>query len=90
MVCSHNINVPPLYLTTKYEDIQRVEYSQKFYLALSARYTINRATQDYALYYTFTRKKVFLWNLMVIHRINFQKQYDYPEVSSYNGFPEQL
>lgn len=48
------IDVPPLYLTVEYEDVQGITYSQKFYLALSAEYLFNNKDGNYTLYYTFT------------------------------------
>lgn len=54
MAYSHEIDVPPLYLTINYEDVQGVRYSQKFYLALSSRYVINNRNGEYKIFYTFT------------------------------------
>ena len=49
-----DIDVPPLYLTIKYEDVQRVRYSQRFYLQLSSKKTISKKTGELFLHYTFT------------------------------------
>lgn len=90
MAYSHNIDVPPLYLTVKYEDIQGVKYSQKFYLALSARYTINKSTQDYALYYTFTPEEDMIVEFSGNSQNEFPEQYDYSKINSLDGFLEQF
>lgn len=89
MAYSHDIDVPPLYLTVKYEDIQGVKYSQKFYLALSARYTINKGIQDYALYYTFTPEEGISVEFGGNSQSEFPEQYDYSKISSQNGFLEE-
>lgn len=54
---SRNIDVPPLYLTIKYEDVQRVRYSQRFYLELSTNYVFSGKTGELIMHYTFTPEK---------------------------------
>lgn len=51
---SQDIDVPPLYLTVKYEDVQGVRYSQKFFIAISSQYTTGSDSGKYVLNYTFT------------------------------------
>lgn len=51
---SQNIDIPPLYLTVKYEDVQGVKYSQKFYIEISLLYTTGSDIGEYVLNYTFT------------------------------------
>lgn len=77
MAYSHNIDVPPLYLTIKYEDIQGVKYSQKFYFGLSARYTINNSTKKYELYYTFTPEEDVSAEFFGNAQNEFPEQYNY-------------
>lgn len=75
---SHDIDIPPLYLTIKYEDIQGVRYSQKFYLALSTQFqpSINNENDEYTLYYTFTPKEGASVEYSGDAQDEFPKQYD--------------
>lgn len=54
IVYSHDIDVPPLYLTISYEDVQGIKYSQNFLLSLSSQFSIDYEKKEYTIYYTFT------------------------------------
>lgn len=81
MAYTHDIDVPPLCLTIRYEDIQGVKYSQQFYFTLSARFLLNHNIGEHTLYYTFTPEEGNSEKYGGESQNEFPEQYDYSNTS---------